>query len=84
MADEKIITINIRKELVETPKWRRNNAALRILKERLKKLTKGEKLTVGKSINEKVWSKSIQSPPTKFRIKLIKEEKGFKAELLEK
>jgi ribosomal protein L31E len=90
MAEEKIVTINVRKELVETPKWKRSNAVLRILKKKLKRLAKGEKIVIGKSINEKAWSKSIRAPPTKFRIRLTKEdeegkgEKRFKAELLEK
>lgn len=84
MAEEKIITINIRKELVETPRWRRSDAAIRLLKEKLKKMAKNDKVIIGKSINEKVWFRSIRKPPTKFRIKLTKEEKGLKAELLEK
>lgn len=85
MAEEKVITLNLRKKMVETPKWRRSNAVVRILKDSLKRHVKKEKIKIDKSLNEKIWSKSITKPHAKFRIKITKiDEKTVKAELLEK
>ena len=42
MAEEKIITINLRKEIKKTPKWKRSKSALKILRERIEKIAKTE------------------------------------------
>ena len=82
MAEEKIITINLRKELTKVPKWKKAKQAMKILKKNLKKQTKSE-VKLDKNINEKIWSRSIENPPTKLRVKIIKvDEKSFKAELI--
>lgn len=84
MAEEKVITLNLRKKLVEAKKWRRSNALVRILRDSLKRHTK-KNIKIDKRLNEKIWSRSIENPQTKFRIKITKiDEKTVKAELLEK
>jgi large subunit ribosomal protein L31e len=85
MAEEKIITVNLRKELKKVPRWKRAKKAVKILKEILKKQTKTENLKIDKALNEKIWSRSSKNPPTKLRIKIVKvDDKTSKAELIEK
>lgn len=85
MVEEKVITLNLKKELVKAKKWRRSNALVRILKDSLKRHVKKENIKIDKKLNEKIWSKSIENPQAKFRIKITKvDEKTVKAELLEK
>jgi len=44
-----------------------------------------EDVKIDKSLNEKLWSKSAQKPPTILRLKIVKvDDKTVKAELLEK
>jgi len=82
MAEQKIVTINLRKKLVKVPRWKRAKQATKILREILEKQTKG-KVKFSKTINEKIWSKGIENPPSKVRIKIVKiDEKNFKAELV--
>lgn len=84
MADEKIITINIRKKLKEAPYWRRSSSAARIVKEMLQKHSK-KKVKLDGSINEKIWQRSIQHPQMKLKIKITSiDDKTAKAELVEK
>lgn len=84
MADEKIITINIRKKLKEAPYWRRSDAASRIVRDILQKHSK-KNVKIDKSLNEKIWERSIQHPKTKLKIKITSvDEKTAKAELVEK
>jgi len=84
MADEKIITINIRKKLKEAPYWRRSSNASRIIRELLQRHTK-KKVKIDKSINEKVWERGIQHPTTKLKIKITSvDDKTAKAELVKK
>ena len=84
MADEKIITINIRKKLKESPYWKRSSSASKIIRDILQRHTK-KKIKIDKSINEKVWKSGIQNPKTKLKIKITSvDDKTAKAELAEK
>lgn len=84
MADEKIITINIRKKLKETPYWKRSSTAARMIRDILKKNSK-KTVKIEKSLNEKIWERSIQKPRTKLKIKITSiDDKTSKAELVEK
>jgi len=79
--EEKIITVNIRKKLLRTPKWRRASHAARILRDTLKKRLKTE-VKLSKDINEKIWAKGIENPASKIRIRVVKiDEKTSRAEL---
>jgi len=83
MAEEKIITINLRKQVVKAPEWERSRKAVRILREAIQKKTKIKKIAIGKDINEKIWSRGIKSPATMLRIKITKiDEENGKAELV--
>ena len=82
MAEEKIITINLRRKIVKVPRWRRSRDGIKILRKILERRVKG-KVSIDKKLNEEFWKRSSQKPPTKLRIKVSKVEEGkFKAELL--
>lgn len=79
---EKIITINIREKLLKSPKWKRADQAARILRETLEKKTK-TKIKFSRNLNEKIWARSIEKPPSKFRVRIVKiDEKNSRAELV--
>lgn len=84
MVEEKIVTINLRKKITEKARWKRSKSVLRILKEVLKKQTKSDEIKIDKKLNEKIWSRSSERPPTKLRIKLTKLDDGsVKVELMD-
>lgn len=84
MVEEKIVTINLRKKIIKKARWKRSKSILRVLKEILKKQTKSEKIEISKKLNEKIWSRSSEKPPTKLRIKLVKSDDGsVKVELMD-
>lgn len=81
--EEKIVTINIRKDLVKAPKWNRSKVALSIFKEKIKRICKTEKIKIDSSLNQKVWARGSEKPLTKLRVKIVKvDEKTSKVELL--
>ena len=81
MADEKIVTVNLRKKVLKAPRWNRSKRAVKLLKEFLAKQVKVERLLVDNSVNEKIWKEK----PNKLRLKLVKvDDKTFRAELMEK
>ena len=75
MAEEKIVGINLRKELKNVPRWRRKAVFGRLIRKKLK----DEKIKISQGLNEKIWS----SGSPKVRLKLVKDEKTTKAELAE-
>ncbi|MCS7105868.1 MAG: hypothetical protein NZ942_00930 [Candidatus Aenigmarchaeota archaeon] len=79
--EEKIVTINIRKDLLKAPVWNRKKVAMKILKEKVKKICKSKKLKVDNSISRKIFSSA--KPLTKFRVKIVKvDEETSKVELM--
>jgi large subunit ribosomal protein L31e len=84
MADEKIILLNLRKELVEYPKWKRSGRAMSIIRERVGKHAKSGKIKFDKKINEVVWSKGSSKPSFALRLKVTKmQDNSVKVTLME-
>ncbi len=80
MAEERIITINLRKRLIEKARWKRKRAAIKVLREMLERRLK-KKVKIDKSINEKIHgSGKVYS---RLRIKLEKmDDETFLAKLV--
>jgi ribosomal protein L31E len=71
--EEKILTINLRKYLTNSSRWKRKGKAMRILRDILRKRTKSKKIIIDKKVSETIWkSKS----PGKVRIKIVKLDNG--------
>jgi len=82
LPEEKIVTLNFRKAVLRTPIYKRSSSLSRLVREKLEKISKKHVL-LGKSINEEIWKRGGDKPPTKIRIRLIKkDENTFKAELI--
>ena len=73
---ERIYVINLRKDFIKKPRWKRANRAIRFIREFVKKHMKAERVKISKSINEKIWERSRQKPPGKIRIKAMELEDG--------
>ena len=85
MAEEKIITINLRKGLKTYPRWKRAKKATGNLRAIIMKHAKVEKVRIDGKVNEAIWRKSIERPLHKIRLKITKtDSKTAKVELLEK
>ncbi len=81
--EEKIVTINLKKDLVKIPRWKRSKLMPRILKRKLKKIVKTDVMKIDKRVNEKIWSKGIEKPVVKLRVKVTKiDDKSSKVELI--
>ncbi len=81
MAEEKIFTIPLR-EAYDKPRTKRAKIAVNIVKDFLIKHMKSKNVRLGKSINENIWSRSIQKPPRRIRVHVVKEEDIVYCELL--
>ncbi|MEK6909836.1 MAG: hypothetical protein AABW61_02035 [Candidatus Aenigmatarchaeota archaeon] len=75
MAEEKIVKVNLWKQLKNIPRWKRQTVFSRLLGKRLKI----DKMKMGQGLNEKIWS--IKSP--KVRLKIVKDDKSTRVEVVE-
>ena len=82
MAEEKIVTLNLRKEIVKKPRWKRAKIMVKRLKEKIKRIAKSEKVKMDKKINQMIW-KNSKFPRYKIKIRIKKEGESYRAELVE-
>ncbi len=76
-GDEVILTVPIRKIKKRVPRWKRAPRAARFIREWIARQAKAEEVFIGTDVNEKIWERGIEKPPSKLRVKvLVEEEEG--------
>jgi large subunit ribosomal protein L31e len=84
MAEEikRTYVIPLRRGFINTPRYKRTNKAVRVLKEFLKKHMKSEDIKIGPALNDLLWVNGIKNPPGKVTVDVTKDSKGVvRAEL---
>lgn len=73
IVKEQIYTIPLR-DVKNAPRWRRANKAMSIIRAYLVKHMKAEveNIRIDKSINEKVWERGSEKPPSFIRVRAAK------------
>ena len=79
--EERIIRLNIRKDLIKKPVWKRKKLYFPKLRERLKRILKVEDVIISNRVNEYIHSHSNKKLPYKLTLKVLKEEKIAKVDL---
>ncbi len=79
---ERIYTIPLR-AVKKAPRWKRSNRAIAEIREYLKRHTKSEYIFLDAAINEKVWERGSQKPPSRIRVRVTEEEDIIRAEFVE-
>ena len=79
---ERIYTIPLR-NVKKAPRWKRSNRAMAEIREYLMRHTNSEDVILDATINEKVWERGSQKPPSRIRVKITEEEDIIRAELVE-
>lgn len=85
---EREYTIPLRKEWMKVPRYRKTNKAVKAVKEflvRHMKIRDGDlnKIKVDRFLNELLWMRGVKNPPSKVKVKAIKEGDVVRAELVE-
>ncbi|MFH1290484.1 MAG: 50S ribosomal protein L31e [Nanoarchaeota archaeon] len=62
--------------VTKAPTSRRANAAVREVREYLKKHTKNEDIRIDVAVNEKLWENGISKPPRQIKLKVAEGEEG--------
>lgn len=82
MADEKILTVPLRKGFLKAVKYDRTRKAKDVLKLFLKKHLKKD-VKIGKYLNLELWKNGRQNPPGKVKVRIEESEDKVVAELID-
>ncbi len=72
IIDERIYTVPLRRAYWTGSRLRRSNRAIRILRKFVERHMKPEEIVIQAEVNEKIWSRGIQKPPRRVRIRATK------------
>ncbi|MHA1906648.1 MAG: 50S ribosomal protein L31e [Candidatus Thorarchaeota archaeon] len=77
IIDERIYTVPLRKAYWTGSRLRRSNRAVRILQKFVERHMKPEELLIQPEVNELIWSRGIQKPPRRIRIRATKNDENL-------
>lgn len=83
MAEEKIFTMNLRKEILKKPHHQRAKRAVNATIDYIKRHMKVSEVKIGKNLNDLLWSRGNRNPPMRVKVKSIIEEGYARVELPE-
>jgi large subunit ribosomal protein L31e len=82
-TEEQIYIIPLR-DAKRAPRWKRSNTAVKDIRKFLEKHMKSVDVKLDRSINERVWDRGAEKPPSRIRVRAMKFDDGqVQAELAE-
>jgi len=75
IEEERIYTVPLRK-VKYIPKKRRAEKAVKILREFIAKHMKSEEVIINPLVNEEIWSRGIEKPPARLKVKAVRTRDG--------
>ena len=75
VVEERIYTIPLRRAWI-SPRKKRAPRATRIIKRFIERHMKPETLIVSNEVNNKIWSRGIEKPPRKIRVRATRDKEG--------
>jgi large subunit ribosomal protein L31e len=73
--ETRIDTVNVGKAWI-TPRYRRTDRVIRMIREFAKKNMKSDEVKLDQDLNRQIWRRGKTNPPRKIRLKLVKDEDG--------
>ncbi len=77
IIDERIYTVPLRKAYWTGSRLKRANRAVRILKKFVERHMKPEEMMIQPEVNELIWSRGIEKPPRRIRIRATKNDENL-------
>ena len=75
IVEERIYTIPLGRAWV-SPRKKRAPRATRLIKSFIQRHMKPEALVVSNEVNERIWSRGIEKPPRKIRVRATRDKEG--------
>ncbi len=73
---ERTLTINVRKQVMMVPAYRRAKKAVTVVREFLQQHMKSDNVKLGKYLNLKIWEHGIKNPAMRITVVAKKDDKG--------
>ncbi len=74
---ERTLTINVRKQVIKVPAYRRAKKAVTAVREFLQQHMKSDNVKLGKYLNLKLWEHGIKNPAMRITVVAKKDDKGM-------
>lgn len=74
---ERTLTINVRKQVMMVPAYRRAKKAVTVVREFLQQHMKSDNVKLGKYLNLKIWEHGIKNPIKRITVVAKKDDKGI-------
>ncbi len=75
IVEERIYTIPLRRAWI-SPRKKRTPRAVRLVKAFVQRHMKPDALVMSNEVNERLWSRSIQKPPGRIRVRAVRDKEG--------
>ena len=75
--EEKVFTINLRKDWVKKPRVARANRSVDYIRLFLSKHMKTDEIKITQLLNESLWTRGAKKPPASVKLKVVKDDKGI-------
>lgn len=75
IVEERTYTIPLRRAW-GSPRNKRASKAMRLVKSFVQRHMKPEALLVRNEVNERIWSRGIENPPRRIRVRAVKDREG--------
>ena len=75
-VEERIYTVPLGRAWM-SPKYRRAEKAIAVLRRFVERHMKPEDVIIDPTVNEAIWAHGISNPPRKIRVKLSKDNEGI-------
>jgi len=75
IVEERVYTIPLGRAWI-SPRKKRTPRATRLVKSFIERHMKPEALVISNEVNEKIWSRGIEKPPRKIRVRAAKDREG--------
>jgi len=75
IVEERVYTIPLSRAWI-SPRKKRTPRATRLVKSFIERHMKPEALVISNEVNEKIWSRGIEKPPRKIRVRAAKDREG--------
>ncbi|MFP3945612.1 MAG: 50S ribosomal protein L31e [Halobacteriota archaeon] len=78
IVTERVYSLRLRQKMKKYPRWLRTKKAARYVRNYLSKHLKAdpENIRINESLNESIWSRGVQKPPAKIKVRAVKFDDG--------
>lgn len=76
MAEQRIMTINVRGAIEAVPRYKKAAAAAKFISSFVKRHMKAQKVRLDVSVNNQLFERGIKNPPVRIRLACSKDDKN--------